>query len=463
MKWHLFILGLALALAACQPPIPGVVHVDGIVLSVTSQTLPPGTQYQLSAQLQPANASDQAVTWTSSAPGVASVSGGLVQAKANGSATIIATSHDGGFTATCAVTVQTQVIPPPAGLTGPVLAALYDGSAVRLWDGTNTVVWKTGTASHGNGSKITVGQVLYFLDSSGAITQAINLPALPAGVTVIGDPVTYTFEALSAQQSYDIDYTPGAHTRIWQDGAEYGDWHANTWNYASSFETENGDVIALDDLGRFHDITNAALVSNQIVWAVEGGPLFYEPDTANPNALVIYDSAHPGGRSVTVTGGGFPWPGRQPWIQAGGVWYDGYGDVWDPGAGTFTTHANALQQFALPQPPLVTSQGSGLYHDNGQYSRMIPAYVDSGMVFFIECTSGSLISFSPSTGVAAFVQFLYTGDGWQTTGEALSATLLPEDISGSLYYHQGTTLWKRDSSSTVISSFSADQKLWVMK
>ena len=62
-------------------------------------------QKQLSASITPANASDKSVTWESDNPSVASVSsGGLVKAKARGTAVITATTSN-GLQAQCTVTV----------------------------------------------------------------------------------------------------------------------------------------------------------------------------------------------------------------------------------------------------------------------------------------------------------------------------------------------------------------------
>lgn len=60
----------------------------------------------LTAAAEPDNATDKTVTWTSSDPAVATVdANGKVTAVAAGSATITATTADGGFTDTCEVTV----------------------------------------------------------------------------------------------------------------------------------------------------------------------------------------------------------------------------------------------------------------------------------------------------------------------------------------------------------------------
>ena len=74
---------------------------------VTSKTLVVNETFQLSAELVPANASNQDVTWNSNNGSVASVSinGGLVTAVAEGTATITVETADGGKTATCDITV----------------------------------------------------------------------------------------------------------------------------------------------------------------------------------------------------------------------------------------------------------------------------------------------------------------------------------------------------------------------
>jgi hypothetical protein len=346
-----------------------------------------------------------------------------------------------------------------------VLAALYDGVTVRLWDGTNAVAWKTGAAVHGNGRKIAVGRTLYFLDATGAVTSSMNLPATPAGVAVVGDPVAYTFETITNADAFALDFSPpvggGGYTRVWQDGVELSDWHTRKWFFDHSYTVENGDIIAVDNQGNFHDISRA-LTDAQIEWAIPGGPLFYVPDMGTPNTLTVYDET--GSHSVTATGGNVNDWGGQPWIQAAdGNWYDGIGQAWNPTAHTFTTYANALKQFASGTTNIVSTTTAFVYHDSGQIPVMLQAYADASNVYFIECVSGALVSFTPQTNTAAVVEFAYQGDGYRTTGMAQAVTLEPSLIEGALYYHQAGTLWQMDTASTIVSSFSADQQMWVMK
>ncbi|MDR2562178.1 MAG: Ig-like domain-containing protein [Holophagales bacterium] len=84
---------------------PPHVAPTGVVLNKSSVTLTLGASETLVATVSPSNATNKSVTWTSTSPAVASVSNGLVTGLAAGSATIIATTQEGGFVATCNVTV----------------------------------------------------------------------------------------------------------------------------------------------------------------------------------------------------------------------------------------------------------------------------------------------------------------------------------------------------------------------
>ena len=80
--------------------------VRGVSLDRSALTLIEGGTAQLTATVEPIDATNKKVTWSSSAPGVATVdASGNVTAVAEGTATITATTDDGGKTATCTVTV----------------------------------------------------------------------------------------------------------------------------------------------------------------------------------------------------------------------------------------------------------------------------------------------------------------------------------------------------------------------
>jgi uncharacterized protein YjdB len=81
------------------------VSVTSVTLDRTSAELTVGDELTLTATVNPENATNKNVTWSSSNPSVATISNGKVTALKAGSATIIVSSVDGGKTATCEVMV----------------------------------------------------------------------------------------------------------------------------------------------------------------------------------------------------------------------------------------------------------------------------------------------------------------------------------------------------------------------
>lgn len=82
------------------------VAVDSISVSPSTASLEVGETQQLTVAFTPSDASNKTVTYSTSDSGVASVSGtGLVTAIGEGTATITATSVDGGKTSTSTITV----------------------------------------------------------------------------------------------------------------------------------------------------------------------------------------------------------------------------------------------------------------------------------------------------------------------------------------------------------------------
>ena len=89
----------------CVQENTAFVAVTGVTLSQATATLAAGSSLTLTATVQPSNATNKNVSWTSSNTAVATVSNGVVTAKAIGTTTITVTTQNGNKTATCAVKV----------------------------------------------------------------------------------------------------------------------------------------------------------------------------------------------------------------------------------------------------------------------------------------------------------------------------------------------------------------------
>ncbi len=89
----------------------GNICVDSVCLSAGYLSLEKGERGYLSATVCPANATNKSISWSSSNPSVATVSGGTVRAVGIGSATITARAQDGsGEYDTCYVNVTGDIL-----------------------------------------------------------------------------------------------------------------------------------------------------------------------------------------------------------------------------------------------------------------------------------------------------------------------------------------------------------------
>lgn len=165
--------------------------VSGVSLDQSALTLTEGGTARLTAKVEPADATNQNVTWTSSAPYVAVVdASGNVTAVAEGTATITATTEDGGKTATCTVTVEHAHNPAAAwssdasghwhacaGCSEKLNFAVHSGKVVGKRDATCTEAGYTGD---------TVCSVCGYVVAKGVATPATGHSYQDGACTVCG-------------------------------------------------------------------------------------------------------------------------------------------------------------------------------------------------------------------------------------------------------------------------------------
>ena len=196
----LFVLALAGAFTlSCGPEEEPIVEVSGISLSQSSVSIARGGKTSLTATVQPSNATDKTVTWTSSNSSVATVNNGNVTAVSVGTATITATAS--GKTASCEVTVT------PKGITSIRLdkgAASMNYKEVLTLVATvepsdaddKTLTW---TSSDENVATVDNGKITAVGKGSAVITASAGTLKVTCQVTVIYPVNSVSLDKSTAQ------------------------------------------------------------------------------------------------------------------------------------------------------------------------------------------------------------------------------------------------------------------------
>ena len=220
----------------------GTIHVTSVSLDKTSLELTEGETARLTATVLPETATNRNVTWSSNAPGVATVdSSGKVTAVAPGTATITVTTQDGNHTAACTVTVSSYL--PPANPNYRITVEATQGGTVTA-DPTAAKAGATVTLTPAPDRGYRVGSV--------AVTDRFGDAV---AVTEQADG-TYTFTMPNGQVTVTVTFaeTPLPFTDVME-----GDWFYDAVVYA--YETGLMDGVGDNLFAPNSQTTRAQLVT----------------------------------------------------------------------------------------------------------------------------------------------------------------------------------------------------------
>ena len=264
----------------------GTIHVTSVSLDKANLELTEGETAQLTATVQPGNASNQTVTWSTSDASVATVENGVVRATGRGTATITVTTVDGSFTADCTVTVSRY---STGG--GPTTYAV---TAPDVENGTVRV--SPSRASRGTTVTITVTpDEGYELESLTVLDSRDNEIAL----TDKGDG-KYTFTMPSGRVTVEASFAEIAPEPLPFGDVDDGDWFAD----AVRFVYENGMMNGVSETDFApHAATSRSMIVT-ILYRLEGEPVVdYAMDFTDVAGDAYYAEAVRWAASEGIVGG----------------------------------------------------------------------------------------------------------------------------------------------------------------
>ena len=250
-------------------------HVSGVALDADHLDLKTGESAQLTASVTPATAYNKAVTWQSDNEAVATVAvDGTVTAHKFGTATITATTEDGGYTATALVNVTCSA---------HVYNTLLDGACVECgtprevtqFDFTTPInrVYALGSALDLRGGYV---DIAYADGAAGRVDLA--------DATITGfDPNTVGLQTLTvavggAYSTYTVQVVEGAVPTIRVDVSPKG-YIGKT--ITATVKVENNPGLVAMKLAIDYDTTKLELTEVKSEWATDFGPQDTAPFVAN--------------------------------------------------------------------------------------------------------------------------------------------------------------------------------------
>ena len=218
--------------------------VTGVTLDKDSLTLTEGETATLAATVEPEEAINKTVTWSTSDESVATVdANGTVTAVSAGTATITVTTEDGGFTASCEVTVERPS--PPANPNYRIDVTTTAGGTVAK-DPAAAKAGETVTLTPAPEEGYEVGEV--------TVTDRFGDTV---AVTENADG-TYTFTMPSGQVSVNVTFVESTPELLPFTDVNEGDWFHDAVRYVY----ENG---LMDGVGDGQFAPNATTTRAQLV------------------------------------------------------------------------------------------------------------------------------------------------------------------------------------------------------
>ena len=246
--------------AKCEVTVKAkTIHVESITLNKAELRLEPLDRYTLIATVKPDNATNKEVKWTTSDNSIVSFFSGDIMAKKAGTATITATTVDGGFTATCKVTVKDWGTVDVTGIS-------LNKSTTTLFIGSKETLTATIKPSNATDKTVT-------WDSSDPAVASVNngeVTALKAGKAIITATAkdggyTATCEVNVSDQSPEIKIDKDNYTVAYTGETINLNITANV-NYSITTKDNwikvKGDSLTISSNNSTKERTGAATISN---------------------------------------------------------------------------------------------------------------------------------------------------------------------------------------------------------
>jgi hypothetical protein len=295
------------------------------------------------------------------------------------------------------------VDPDPDPIYGNIIIAFHVADETRFYNGQDVKVWKTGPAVSAGYRKICHGTVLYGLDQTGITTYEKNIIGVPDYAAADGDNIWLAWR-IPPQEALDKGALYKDYLQVYYNATEYGHWYDRQY-LAEDFFLAGSDVMAYGQTGGWRHING---VKTGLRVAIRDGFVVYDFNSTLRTAKI--DGVNISWATNFFNGANF-------WLKSGSTWYSQNGYRWD--GVTLTETGCALDDWRAEPYPITLEEAPVLISAGTR--------VEAGetCLYWIECNSGWVFRYVPSTNMNTAYVRIYNGDGFRDTGLAMASVLKP--------------------------------------
>jgi len=309
------------------------------------------------------------------------------------------------------------VIIPPAEIPGVspqnIIIAFQTNNQIKFWDGSTLTTWKTQSGNHAGFRQIAVSDKLYTLEQRGVVTSEKNIIGT-YDFTISDGADVWSLKNIEPQEALDSGHLYKYYTKIYLNAVEYG----NCWtrDYKTlRFIKSGSDILAYGNTGGWRHINGAKTGFRAVN---EDFNIYDVNTTLKTGKINLIDISYTLNYFLA----------SEHYQKSGSIWYSWNGYKWD-GAALIQNSGCALEAWrqtatypiSLPEPAVLIA--AGVHKESGE-----------DVLYYIECNSGWLFRYVPSTNIMTQKTRLYNGDGYRATGLYYKDILKPVMAGDALYF-----------------------------
>ena len=246
--------------------------------------------------------------------------------------------------------------PPIDPSENPVLFSLFDGEKMMYYDGIKISIAYYGNINHAGNKTRSIDNILYHFDDYGnpiltewlptEPTEIISVPEMSgsypsgkAGSIIYQDDV-WTLEDIPPAEAYAMGAQYKHYTQIYHGLDIIGLWYLNEWHVSDVICTLSGNIIAIDTLDTYHNLTGAEIIYH----ALDNGLMIHDFNLSTKTAKIKTDT---GNYDIAWSLNYF---NSAKWQLANDVWFSHNGYTWDAISGLQENNTAMQDWFQSTRP-----------------------------------------------------------------------------------------------------------------